>query len=148
MSEVSGINIDGEELVNVQVGGTLFRDGGPYGDQSDAIRDEKINSAREGREPNFDTLIPTQYKLAPKEEVRSLPAVESQRKVYEQETIFLPVEADYTKPVKDKKAQTLKLSTSDEAQADSENVARAALTNSTPVTEADETDPNDPFDGK
>lgn len=134
--EVTGLDIDGTEYVNVQVGGTLFRDGGPYGDQSDAIRDEKVNAAREGREPNFDSLIPAQYKLVPKEQARKsdFANVESQRQNYNPETLFLVREEQYEKVVKNAKAKTIKLSTGDEAQADSQNISRAALTNgSTPA---------------
>lgn len=125
-NEVTGIDVDGVELVNVQVGNTLFRDGGPYGDQADAIRDEKVNSAREGREPNFDALIPVQYKLAPKEEVKNqVHAVDSQRQNFEQETLFVPESAHYEKNVRSHKAKSIKTSDSDKAQANSEDTAKA-----------------------
>lgn len=139
-NEVTGIEVDGTELVNVQVGNTLFRDGGPYGDQSDAIRDEKVNAAREGREPNFDALIPIQYKLAPKEEVQTqVHVVDSQRQNFEQETIFIGEEAPYEKRVRSHRAQTIKTSDSDKAQADSEAVAKAALVEPNP-TKTDSSD--------
>lgn len=137
-AEVSGIEVEGVELVNVQVGNTLFRDGGPYGDQSDAIRDEKVNAAREGRAPNFDTLIPVQYKLAPKEEVaKQVAAVESQRQNFEQETLFLGVEAPYEKTVRSRKAKTIETSDTDKSQADSENVAKAALVEPNPAPQSE-----------
>lgn len=60
-----------EEYLNVQNGTALFRDGGPYGDQVDAIRDERRNAAREGREPNFDALVPDQYLAQPKEVLKN-----------------------------------------------------------------------------
>lgn len=137
--EVPGIEVDGEELVNVQVGNTLFRDGGPYGDESDAIRDEKVNSAREGRAPNFDALIPVQYKLAPKEEVKKqVHAVESQRQVFEQDTLFLGVEAPYEKNVRSRKAKTIETSDSDQSQANSQEVSKAALVEPNPTPEREE----------
>lgn len=146
--EVSGIDIDGTELVNVQVGNTLFRDGGPYGDQSDAIRDEKVNASREGREPNFDSLIPVQYLLKPKEEVKAqVLAVESQRQNFEQETIYLTKDAPYEKNVRSTKAKTITTSDSDKAQANSEDVARAALVEPNPAPKhAEESKPADDFD--
>ena len=125
-NEVTGIDVEGVELVNVQVGNTLFRDGGPYGDQSDAIRDEKVNAAREGRAPNFDSLIPIQYKLAPKEEVReSNLRIESQRTEFLQETLFIAEESPYEKSVRSHPAKTVETSKTDEPQADSQNVAKA-----------------------
>lgn len=74
--EAKGMNVtdaDGntEEFVNVQQGTALFRDGGPYGDQADAIRDERRNAAREGREPNFDALVPDQYLAQPKSVIKN-----------------------------------------------------------------------------
>lgn len=143
-NEVSGIDVEGVELVNVQVGNTLFRDGGPYGDQSDAIRDEKVNAAREGREPNFDSLIPVQYKLMPKEEVKTqVHVVDSQRQNFEQETLFLSEEAPYEKNVRNHKAKSIKTSDSDLTQADSENVAKAALVEPNPAPETEESKDSD-----
>ena len=147
MSEVKGIDVEGTELVNVQVGGTLFRDGGPYGDQSDAIRDEKVNAAREGREPNFDALIPMQYKLAPKEEVKQIPAVVSQATNFEDETIYLSKSAPYEKNVRSSKAKTVDLSNSEDSeQADSENVAKGALVDPNPAPKSESEE--DIFEGK
>lgn len=137
-NEVSGIEVDGKEYVNVQVGNTLTRDGGPYGDQSDAIRDEKVNAAREGREPNFDTLIPVQYKLMPKEEVKTqVHVVDSQRQNFEQEELFLAESAPYEKNVRSHKAKSIKTSDSDLAQADSEKVAKSALVEPNPTPESE-----------
>ena len=139
----TGIDIDGEKFVNVQVGNTLFRDGGPYADQSDAIRDEKINAAREGRAPNFDNLIPTQYKVAPVKDVeKQTHVVESQRTNYEQTEITIGETAPYEKPVKDRKPKTIKLSDSDKAQSDSEVISRATLAN-VPAVESKDSDSGD-----
>lgn len=134
--EVKGVDIDGTEYVQVQVGHNLFRDGGPYGDQADAIRDERYNAAREGREPNFDALVPDQYKLRPKEEVRKQTyAPESQRTNFGTDEVVtdLPT-ADYAEgQPEQQELETVKPSEGGE-QTDSENVAKA-------LGESD----NDPF---
>lgn len=125
--EVKGVDVEGTEFVQKQVGANLFRDGGPYGDQADAIRDERYNAAREGREPNFDNLVPDQYKLEPKERVaKQLYVPESQRTNFASEDVVteLPT-ADYTEGQPDS-AEVKTVSPSEEGeQTDSENVAKA-----------------------
>lgn len=89
-----------EEYLQVQNGPSLNRDGGPYGDQSDAIRDEKQNAAREGRAPNFDSLVPDQYRVEPKSVVAksTFPDVGSLTRIVEPQDVTVGEStADYSK---------------------------------------------------